>query len=351
MNRFVEVIDAVGVYDVLVIEICLICIAMIWFLIRTKEKQAQQLLEEKERLRLSEELYQLVDEFSDGILFDGDFRTDSFRFNQNYRLVFGRDPIIHKISEMLNLPPYVFPEDAEAFLRLGEKINAGESHDSAEYRIIRSDGRVIWHRVEYKIIFDADGEPHRLIGKMSNIDEQKRQIQQLKYQAESDSLTKLLNHQAIADKISDFLSNEGKAGQHAFYIIDIDDLKGINDRFGHYTGDVLIKSFAREISRVFRSSDIIGRLGGDEFVVFVKNAANVDVILSKANDVCRVINALLIAGEPDLRCSCSIGIAIYPDGGSNFSELYENADQSLYYSKNNGKNMFKVYGESIIEES
>ena len=123
------------------------------------------------------------------------------------------------------------------------------------------------------------------------------------------------------------------------FILDFDDFKHVNDKYGHQIGDEALKGFARILKRAFRSKDVIGRIGGDEFMVFMKEVptfvGRVDEI---AREILRELDNLKVQSATHF--SCSIGIGMDFTGTCNFDELYQRADQALYQAKSNGKACF-----------
>ncbi len=120
---------------------------------------------------------------------------------------------------------------------------------------------------------------------------------------------------------------------YVVFFFDMDNLKQINDTFGHSTGDEAIVEFARALKENFRQEDMIIRYGGDEFVVVanVKACADALVILSRIEHHMEVINK----GLP-FKLSFSVGFSCFPDEGKNFNELLNLADKRMYeikYSK------------------
>lgn len=87
-----------------------------------------------------------------------------------------------------------------------------------------------------------------------------------------DPLTRILNKKAFREEVEAFLENAGEQETAAFYVIDIDGFKEINDTFGHTVGDMVISDIAHLIREQFRSDDLVGRVGGDEFAVLMKHS-------------------------------------------------------------------------------
>lgn len=169
------------------------------------------------------------------------------------------------------------------------------------------------------------------------------ELQQALKRARTDSLTTVLNHQGIQDAISDSLANAGAPS--ALLVIDLDNFKSINDNYGHAAGDRLLRQVGKILRSSVRADDLVGRIGGDEFLVYFHNISSVPEITSRAHQLCKAIYEL--SHDFDRPISCSIGIAIAPDDGTDYPTLFNHADTLAYQAKSNGKNQVATsLGES-----
>lgn len=171
-----------------------------------------------------------------------------------------------------------------------------------------------------------------------------QQMEQATMKSLTDALTGLHNRDFLEKRLQELL-DEGHAG--TLFMIDLDNFKGINDTYGHIVGDKTLQIFAEVLRTYSREDDIVCRLAGDEFVTFYPELTEREIAAKKAADIIRLfaekMNSL---GYPDV-VSVSIGI-IMAKGGEDYVSLYNNADKSLYFVKNNGKNAYHFYGEHKI---
>jgi len=130
---------------------------------------------------------------------------------------------------------------------------------------------------------------------------------------------------------------------HALFVIDIDDLKNINDNFGHAFGDRVIVEISETISSIFRDADIVSRFGGDEFVVFAAHIKDMDFADKKALELCNTLRKSYGESENKQNISASVGVACFPVHGLVYDELFERADESVYKVKEQGKNGYEIY--------
>ncbi len=162
----------------------------------------------------------------------------------------------------------------------------------------------------------------------------------LKYKAEHDELTKLLNRTAF-DKLCDNLAKDETP--FALIIIDVDNFKTINDNYGHVVGDASLLRVAKVLLSTFRSDDYCVRYGGDEFVVLMTGItpSSSYTITSKVEKINGVLKNSPDPNEPAL--SLSVGIAFSEHGYS--LGLFANADKALYYTKEHGRAGYTFYDE------
>ena len=184
------------------------------------------------------------------------------------------------------------------------------------------------------------------MGKLVNIDYQKRELDALEYKATRDPLTGVYNREVTIKKIEKFI-NGNKNGKHALMFIDFDDFKKVNDSYGHLVGDKVLTYVIGSIKNIFSEGEIIGRIGGDEFVVFIECVENDETIVNKADILIDSLNTTYTNDNCEIKLSASVGIAAYPDDGIHYEQLIQCADKALYQVKNKGKNNYMLYNSSI----
>ncbi len=141
------------------------------------------------------------------------------------------------------------------------------------------DGEKRWQNVLLQPIYDNQNQATHIIGKVTDIQAQKEEQLLWRELAQRDSLTKIYNSAACRDLINKFLEEEKNyKGRLAFIILDIDHFKSINDQYGHYFGDRVLQELAMTLSRVTKSTDILGRVGGDEFIIGLKYPESIEYV-------------------------------------------------------------------------
>ena len=165
--------------------------------------------------------------------------------------------------------------------------------------------------------------------------ERNAKLREALIRAQTDSMTGLLNKQTFENEVQTAL--QANMSLAAFLFVDVDNFKGVNDKFGHNTGDKVILALASILKR--KTADrqaIVGRLGGDEFAVFLDK-------IDACEDACQLAQSICegFAVEANGICAsvtCSIGIAFCPEDATSYEELAERADRRTYAVKAQGKN-------------
>lgn len=157
--------------------------------------------------------------------------------------------------------------------------------------------------------------------------------------ATMDSLTGLLNRRKIFSLAEEeFLRAQRFARPLTVLILDLDDLKGLNDEHGHLAGDQALLCVAQVCRNIVRSNDAVGRIGGDEFLILLVEASLEEAQLV-ADRLCQGITDCPVkSGENEVNISISIGMACSSDGVVSFTELFSQADERLIKTKKKGRN-------------
>jgi diguanylate cyclase (GGDEF)-like protein len=161
----------------------------------------------------------------------------------------------------------------------------------------------------------------------------------MRFFMERDSLTGLLNHSNLREKLGQELQRAERMGHSlCFAMIDLDNFKSVNDTYGHLTGDRVLKSLARLLQERLRRTDVIGRYGGEEFgvILFDTTARDAARIMGEIRETFSQVRQQ--AGDRDFYVTLSCGIAGFPAYGT-MNELTEAADSALYEAKEAGRDL------------
>ena len=272
----------------------------------------------------------LVDN-AEGELFDAGYVRKVMQYNQKME---------HFVKEL------VHPEDVELFRPIMKREQLLRDYDLGkrslefDFRLLEKDSETRWVKLSMQLVEYPDSPDIKAYKMYEDIDADKRRELALKANSEQDSLTRVFNRGTFEEKADRVLCSGGDELSHAVILIDVDNLKAINDRYGHVVGDNTLVLIAGVLRSVFQPGDLIGRLGGDEFVVLMQ-AVPGDELVSRR--VRQVNEALRRTASDDFMTSCSMGISMYPKDGTTFGQLYRRADQALYRAKRAGRDDFYFY--------
>ncbi len=192
-------------------------------------------------------------------------------------------------------------------------------------------------------VYDENGKISGIIALINDVTDHQLLKRELEKRAKTDTLTGLLNKSAAQDLVRMMLSNYRQDDERsALLIVDADHFKRVNDNFGHAEGDRVLAEIGRIIKNCCRAADVAGRIGGDEFLIFMRH-------IEDPENACRLAERLqdhvarAFAGDRLKRhVSLSIGIAICPEHGRDYEQLFQSADEALYYVKEHGRAAYRV---------
>ncbi|WP_454782696.1 diguanylate cyclase [Legionella sp. WA2022007384] len=170
----------------------------------------------------------------------------------------------------------------------------------------------------------------------------------LNYYMTTDSLTGLLNHSSILNRLNiEIARSKQQNSSLSFVMIDIDNFKSINDSYGHPFGDLVIKKLSSLFMVSLRNRDIIGRYGGEEFAIILPGAT-----IENSQKICNDLRLqfsqnYFTVNEQKVHVTISVGIS-YFDGNYDINNLVNQADRALYKAKENGRNQVVIFDETLV---
>ena len=198
-----------------------------------------------------------------------------------------------------------------------------------------------WYKVTLFDYQDDQTQERKVLGYLQNINQDMNVQEKLKQEAQTDSLTGLLNVGAGKKKIRKILKNQltETTPHNAMFLMDLDDFKGINDTRGHMVGDSTLQAFSGVLKKTFRAKDVVYRLGGDEFAAFVEGVP--DTSESIEGIMQRFQKHLENARKEFPFLGVSVGIYA-AERRHTYEQYYSEADKALYETKNGGKNHYTI---------
>lgn len=237
-------------------------------------------------------------------------------------------------------------EYRQGYIDTFDPVNVLESYRNGVENLrydfmITSDGKnYYWMRIIAHIFFWGDDNSVRMLVYRQNIDDEKRHELFMFEQMQRDSLTGLYNKVASQNQVRRILE-QSPDGIYAFYILDIDHFKEVNDELGHAAGDAVLVEFARTLRTQFQGGGLTGRIGGDEFMAFVPVTGR-RMAEEKARSLVHALWQKVEMDTGKAEITASLGVALWPESGTDFETLYRKADQALYQAKKQGRNRYGI---------
>ena len=168
------------------------------------------------------------------------------------------------------------------------------------------------------------------------------------YLAFNDSLTGLPNRTLFQERLEHGIRQARRnKSELALIFLDLDGFKMVNDTLGHDVGDELLKHVAARLLLCLRDSDTVARLGGDEFTAVLTDVGSRERVESAAERVIESLSAPIELEGGDVVIGASIGVAMYPDDGTDVRTLLKSADMAMYQAKAAGRNNVRFYTEAV----
>lgn len=170
-----------------------------------------------------------------------------------------------------------------------------------------------------------------------------------------DTVTELSNREKIRLDAAEIIE---KSGRGAFFFLDLDGFKSINDTFGHKTGDLLLKKVAERLIEFFSNETAgdtkmftIARVGGDEFAAILPDVESEEIVGNIAKRLIDMLRYPFDIGASHMSIGASVGITLYPSAGRTYEELLINSDLAMYEAKSRGRNTYALFTHEIGENA
>lgn len=321
-----------------------------------RRQHEEALIASKNKLAMAAELANLAP-------WEYNLKTELYEFGDEFYAIYGTDAA--KEGRFMSLDTYVkefvHPEDAWMFNKENNFISQEKlfNNNDMGHRIIRRDGEVRDVLVRRSVVRDADGIIIKRYGTNQDITERvrvekdrRKQAETIKQMAYFDSLTGLANRYYLNEWLNSEIERarrEDASGVAMF--IDLDDLKMVNDTYGHTYGDAIICEAGARIVEEVGKEAFVTRVGGDEFVVILPGMDDRTQIEKIAHKISKSLGMKQENLGIGFYMTASIGIAFYPGDGDTSEEIIKNADNAMYAAKKDGKNCWRFYNQAMQTEA
>jgi diguanylate cyclase (GGDEF)-like protein/PAS domain S-box-containing protein len=253
-------------------------------------------------------------------------------------------------EEAIGRNPSILRSDKQPesyYTEMWQTISSGREWQG-EFCNKTKDGRQYWELCSIAPIKDEHGIITHFVANKEDITSRKRHEDQLYYQANFDLLTGLPNRyyfqkyvelqMELVDRNTQFLT---------LMVLDIDNLKAVNDTFGHDFGDLLLKEIAHRLELACGLSSVVSRFVGDEFTIVPPLSMEVDSARYQAERIRSAMNDVFVIKNTEITTSACIGVAIYPEDGDCVESMLKNAEAAMYQAKKDGKNAVAFYTREL----
>jgi diguanylate cyclase (GGDEF)-like protein/PAS domain S-box-containing protein len=244
------------------------------------------------------------------------------------------------------------PDDAEWTGTLWYETACSGSVFKAEYRFMRPDGTVTWVYGQGMAIRNDIGDITGYVGTVTDITDQKHYEEALRRQATVDNLTGLPNRMTALDRLTLAMHQAHRDHHHTVLMfVDLDHFKHINDSMGHPAGDQLLRQVAARLQACVREGHTVARFGGDEFLVIMPEVLKVSHAELVAQRVQKAFEQPYVINGQEVFTSASLGLAVYPEDGSDSDSLLCHADAAMYRAKEQGRNTYCFFLQEMNQIS
>ena len=288
-------------------------------------------------MRLAEKVFETVD----AAVLVTDANNRIIRVNPAFTDITGYTP-----EEAMGKSPAMLSSGAHApefYKEMWQQLKSDGSWQGEIYNRHKN-GEFYTEWLSINEVRDVDGSLLHYVALFSDISERKAVEAHMHNLAHYDTLTGLPNRTLLSDRLQQAIAGAKREKSHmGLMFIDLDKFKPVNDTLGHHVGDLLLKDVAKRMLDCLRESDSAARIGGDEFVVLLPYVETEEDAVAVAEKIRLALNQPFELLGNKIEISSSIGVSVYPEHGNEERVLLRNADTAMYYAKESGRNVVKLY--------
>lgn len=242
----------------------------------------------------------------------------------------------------------IHPDDRTRWSSHIHHINDRGDPESFDVRLITKGGAVRWFTHICAPVYDDPG--HQIGVRSTNVDITQRKEDQarIEHMAHYDPLTDLPNRRLLEQELGRRIDQQQR---FAVLFLDLSRFKNVNDSLGHGFGDKLLQRVAQRLKNTCPPDTLLCRFGGDEFVIVLPQSAEKDAVLAFARKILDEIERPLLIDSNELRISGTVGVACYPEDGTDSTTLIRNADTAMYRAKRQGQEKIAAYHTDYSREA
>lgn len=295
--------------------------------------------EESNSLNLDhiEIFFELLSQSTEDYIFFWDINGNKFKISS---AIFDEFNLSKEIeSDLVNCwSKIVYPDDVQIWKDdIQELLDGKKGEHNLEYRLINKYEEIVWISCRGKVYVSDDSKTILLVGRIKNIGEKNK----------FDSITGTWNREQFEHRMN-YLIKEKIYKNGAMFIMDVDNFKNINEKYGHSYGDKVLRAIATEVLEYLPKDVRLYRLDGDEFAFFYPMCTK-ETIEKIYEKIHMYTNTQHEIESNKYYCTITAGVAMYPEDGDNYLDLFKHADIALDIAKISGKNRIKFFSQELYE--
>lgn len=249
-------------------------------------------------------------------------------------------------SDVMGLTPVELATGEEGrsnYVQMQRNLISGKEW-RGEIKNRAKNGSEFWTLQHIAPIRDEEGEVTHFVSTASDITELHHAQETIEKLAYYDELTGLPNRRMFFDRLTQSIAGAKRNGEtFAVCYLDLDGFKNINDSLGHEAGDLLLVEVARRLKNSVRAKDTVSRLGGDEFTLILTDVKSPEDASVVSRNIISALALPIELSDTRVVVTTSIGIAIYPNDGTELDDLTRHADLAMYHAKAAGRNNYQYF--------
>ncbi|HGE7980931.1 TPA: phosphodiesterase PdcB [Clostridioides difficile] len=281
--------------------------------------------------------FELLSQSTEDYIFFWDINRNKFKISS---AIFDEFNLSKEIeSDLVNCwSKIVYPDDVQIWKDdIQELLHGKKGEHNLEYRLINKYKEIVWISCRGKVYVSDDPKTIFLVGRIKKIGEKNK----------FDSITGTWNREQFEHRMN-YLIKEKIYKNGAMFIMDIDNFKNINEKYGHSYGDKVLRAIATEVLEYLPKDVRLYRLDGDEFAFFYPMCTK-ETIEKIYEKIQMYTNTQHEIESNKYYCTVTAGVAMYPEDGDNYLDLFKHADIALDIAKISGKNRIKFFSQELYE--
>ena len=298
------------------------------------------------RLEQKTDHYRAITELSRDLYYEYEIATDTLTFSELFYEVFGKDAVIHGFREKLKKTPLIHPDELPAVIKIFNSMMGGRKQARFEIRMFPKDGKSCWYICYASIILDENKNPYKVVGKLTTLNQTKKESQEPVFEPMTDSLTGVYTRETAEHLIIEAMKKLQKKTLSALMLLEVRNYKNISEIRRSIDGENVLTAAGRILKNYFRTTDIIGRTGLSEFVVFISGLPTDCMAYDIAEQLCRRMEEQHSYKHTKSGLAISIGLTVVR-GEQDYQTMAANANAALVMAKKVPSSSFEIFNVNV----